>query len=125
LNKKYPWKNIVLSQKWTTIACINSKVQQNSGVILKELDSLAKEMRALRLKAKLTYLYHHWMEEFDNLKMEYDFMKIELLIYQKRSKKSQAKQWGLYKEQINEIILEAFESYKKNKELYQLCLETY
>ncbi len=52
-------------------------------------------------------------------------MKIELLIYQKRSKKSQAKQWGLYKEQINEIILEAFESYKKNKELYQLCLETY
>jgi hypothetical protein len=65
------------------------------------------------------------MEEFDNLKMEYAFMKVELLIYQKRSKNNQAKQWGLYKEQINEIVLEAFESYQKDKELYQLCLETY
>jgi hypothetical protein len=51
------------------------------------------------------------MEEFDNLKMEHAFMKVELLIYQKRNKRSQAKQWELYKEQIGEIIWEAFESY--------------
>jgi hypothetical protein len=25
---------------------------------------------------------HHWLEEFVNMKMEYDFMKVELLIYQ-------------------------------------------
>jgi len=44
------------------------------------------------------------MEEFDNLKMEHAFMKVALLIYQKRSKRSQAKQWELYKEQVGEII---------------------
>jgi hypothetical protein len=38
-------------------------------------------------------------------------MKAKLLIYQKRSKRSQAKQWELYKEKIGEIIQEAFESY--------------
>jgi hypothetical protein len=44
------------------------------------------------------------MEEFDNLKMEHAFMKAELLIYKNRSKRSQVKQWELYKEQIGEII---------------------
>jgi hypothetical protein len=32
------------------------------------LDSLEEEMRALRQMAKLAVFYHHWMEEFDNLK---------------------------------------------------------
>jgi hypothetical protein len=44
------------------------------------------------------------MEEFENLKMEHAFMKAELLIYQKRSKRSQVEQWELSKEQIGEII---------------------
>jgi hypothetical protein len=44
------------------------------------------------------------MEEFDNLKMEHAFMKVELLIYKKRSKRSQVEEWELYKEKINEII---------------------
>jgi hypothetical protein len=65
------------------------------------------------------------MEEFDNLKMKHSFMKTKLLIYQKRSKRSEAKQWELYKEQVGEIIREAFESYQKDKELYHLHLETY
>jgi hypothetical protein len=51
------------------------------------------------------------MEEFNYFKMEYVFMKVELPIYQKMSKKSQAKQWELYKEQANAIIRKAFESY--------------
>jgi hypothetical protein len=51
------------------------------------------------------------MEEFDNLKMEHAFMKVELLIYQKRRKRNQVEQWDLYKEQVREIIWEAFESY--------------
>jgi hypothetical protein len=51
------------------------------------------------------------MEEFDNLKMEHAFMKAKFLTYQKRSKRNQAKQWELYKEQANEIIRDAFESY--------------
>jgi hypothetical protein len=51
------------------------------------------------------------MEEFNNLKMEHAFMKAELLIYQKGNKRSQVEQWELYKEQINEIIWEAFESH--------------
>ncbi len=51
------------------------------------------------------------MEEFDNLKMEYAFMKVELLMYQKRSKKNEVKQLELYKEQIDEIIWEEFKSY--------------
>jgi hypothetical protein len=57
--------------------------------------------------------------------MKHSFMKAELLIYQKRSKRSQAKQWELYKEQVCEIIQEAFESYREDKELYHLHLETY
>ncbi len=65
------------------------------------------------------------MEEFNNFKMEYAFMKAKLLIYQKRSKRSQVEQWELYKEQVDEIIWEAFESYWKDEEVYQLHLETY
>jgi hypothetical protein len=42
-------------------------------------------------------------------------MKIEL----------QVKQWELHKEQVGEIIREAFESYRKDEDLYQLCLESY
>jgi len=41
------------------------------------------------------------MEEFDNLKMEHVFMKAELLIYNKRSKRSQVEEWDLYKEKIH------------------------
>jgi hypothetical protein len=37
------------------------------------------------------------MEEFNNLKMEYAFMKADLLIYQKKNKRSQAKQWEFYR----------------------------
>jgi hypothetical protein len=44
------------------------------------------------------------MEEFDNLKMEHALMKAELLICQKRSKRSQVEQWELYKKQIIKII---------------------
>jgi hypothetical protein len=69
---------------------------------------LVEEMKVLRHRVKLTNLYHYQMEEFNNLKMEHAFMKTELLIYQKRS---QVEQWELYKEQIDEIIWEAFESY--------------
>jgi len=43
----------------------------------------------------------------------------------KRSKRSQAEKWELYKEQVGEIIQEAFESYWKDEKLYWLCLETY
>jgi hypothetical protein len=43
--------------------------------------------------------------------MEHAFMKVKLLIYYKRSKKNQAKEWELYKEQVDKIIWEAFESY--------------
>jgi hypothetical protein len=57
--------------------------------------------------------------------MEHAFMKVKLLIYYKRSKKNQAKEWELYKEQVNKIIWEAFESYQKDEKLYQLHLETY
>jgi hypothetical protein len=69
---------------------------------------LAEEMKVFKQKVKLANLYHYRMEEFDNLKMEHAFMKAKLLIYHKRS---QAKQWELYKEKIGEIIQEAFESY--------------
>jgi hypothetical protein len=69
------------------------------------------------------------MEEFDNVKMEHAFMKtiflIYQMIYQNNNKRSQVEQWELHKEQVNEIIREAFESYWKDEELYQWCLETY
>jgi hypothetical protein len=48
-------------------------------------------MRVLKQRAKLVDLYHYQMEEFNNLKIKHAFMKAELLIYQKRSKRSQAK----------------------------------
>jgi hypothetical protein len=44
------------------------------------------------------------MEEFNNLKMEYAFMKANILIYLKKSKRIQTKQWQLYKGQIGEIF---------------------
>jgi hypothetical protein len=65
------------------------EVRKNQSTIKKELDSLEKEMRALRQRAELVDLYHHWMEEFDNLKMEYVFMKAKLMIYQNMNKRSQ------------------------------------
>lgn len=57
-------------------------------MIQKELEAIEKEMRSLRHKVEMANLYHHRME--DILKMEHAFMKAELLIYQQRSKKSQA-----------------------------------
>jgi hypothetical protein len=87
------------------------EVQKNLNVVQKELDILVEEMKALRQKVKLANLYRYRVEEFNNLKMEHAFMKAELLIYQKRNKRSQAEQWELYKEQINEIIWETFESH--------------
>ncbi len=53
---------------------------------------LAKEMKVLRKRVELANLYHFQMEDFNNLKMEHDFMKVELLIYQKRSKRNEAEQ---------------------------------
>jgi hypothetical protein len=58
-------------------------------VIPKELAGLEKETKMLGKRAKLVDLYHDWMEEFNNLKMQYAFMKIELLIYQQRNKRCQ------------------------------------
>ncbi len=52
-------------------------------------------------------------------------MNTKILIYQKKSKRSQVKQWELYKEQVGEFIWEAFESYWKDEVLYHLCLKTY
>jgi hypothetical protein len=37
----------------------------------------------------------------------------------------QVEQWELHKEQVREIIWEAFECYWKDEDLYQLCLESY
>ncbi len=54
-------------------------------MVEEELDMLAKEMKVLRQRVKLADLYHYQIEEFNNLKMEHAFMKVELLIYQKRS----------------------------------------
>jgi hypothetical protein len=45
-------------------------------------------MKALRQKVELVDLYHHRMEKFNNLKMEHAFMKVELLIYLTKQKKS-------------------------------------
>jgi hypothetical protein len=66
--------------------------QKNPDVVQEKLDMLAKEMRVLRKRVELVDLYHFQMEEFDNLKMEHVFMKVELLNYQKRSKRNQSKQ---------------------------------
>jgi len=44
------------------------------GVIQEELDALKEEMRTLKQKAELLYIYHNRMEEFNNLKMKYVFM---------------------------------------------------
>jgi hypothetical protein len=43
-------------------------------------------MRILKQKVELIDLYHHQMEEFDNLKMEYAFMKAKLLFTSRRAK---------------------------------------
>lgn len=75
-------------------------------------------MKILKQKVELVDLYHHQMEEFDNLKMEYAFMKVTLLIYWYKSIKNQAEQWALHKKQVSEIIWKAFGTYWKDEELY-------
>jgi len=55
-------------------------------------------MKALRQRVELIDLYHYQMKEFDNMKMEHALMKAKLLIYYKRSKRSQVEKWELYKE---------------------------
>jgi hypothetical protein len=50
-------------------------VKYNLGIIQEELDALKEEMRTLRQRVELLYLYHNRMEEFNNLKMKYAFMK--------------------------------------------------
>jgi hypothetical protein len=50
-------------------------VKYNLGIIQEELDALKEEMRTLRQKVELLYFYHNQMEEFNNLKMKYAFMK--------------------------------------------------
>jgi hypothetical protein len=65
------------------------------------------------------------MEEFDNLKTKHAFMKAKLPIYQKGNNRNQVEQWEQCREQIGEIIQDAFESYQKDKELYLLHIETY
>jgi hypothetical protein len=52
-----------------------------------ELEAIEKEMRSLRHKVEMANMYHHRMENI--LKTEHAFMKVELLIYQQRNKKSQ------------------------------------
>jgi hypothetical protein len=47
---------------------------------LEDMEALERETRTLKQKVELANLYHHWMEEFNNLKMEYVFMKVKLLI---------------------------------------------
>jgi hypothetical protein len=50
-------------------------MKQNPGIVLKELGTLETEMRMLWQKAEFVDIYHNWIEDFDNLKMEYAFMK--------------------------------------------------
>jgi hypothetical protein len=58
-------------------------MKENPIMNLEQMEAIEREMKTLRLRTKLANLYHHQMEEFDNLKMEYAFMKTELLmIYQ-------------------------------------------
>jgi hypothetical protein len=52
-----------------------------------KLEAIEKEMTSLRHKAKMVNFYHHRME--DIFKMEHAFMKVEFLVYQHKSKKSQ------------------------------------
>jgi hypothetical protein len=50
-------------------------VRQNPGMTIEDMEVLEREMRMLRKKVELTNLYHHLMEEFNNLKMEYAFVR--------------------------------------------------
>lgn len=65
------------------------EMKTNPSMIQEELEAIENEMRSLRHKTKMGNIYHHQME--DILKMEHAFMKAELLIYQQKSKKPQAK----------------------------------
>lgn len=51
------------------------EVKQNSSMVLEELEALKTEMKILWQRVKLAYIYHNQMEEFNNFKMEYVFMK--------------------------------------------------
>jgi hypothetical protein len=50
-------------------------------MIQEELKVLEKEVKMLRQRVELINLYHNQMEEFNNLSMEYAFIKAKLLIY--------------------------------------------
>jgi hypothetical protein len=44
-------------------------------MVLEDLKTLKREMRTLKQMVKLVDIYHNQMDVFDNLKMEYAFMK--------------------------------------------------
>ncbi len=77
---------------------------KNLNIIKEELDFLKKEMRPLKQRAELIDLYHHRMEEFNNLKMEYVFMKAKSMIYQNMNKRSKLSSGSSIRSLVGEII---------------------
>lgn len=56
-------------------------MKQNLDMTLEDMEALEREMKTPRQKVELADLYHCRMKEFNNLKMEYAFTKVKLLIY--------------------------------------------
>ncbi len=85
---------------------------------LEKMETTKSEIRMLKQRIESANLYHQEIEEFNNWKMKYAFIKIKLLIYQQRSNKSQIEQWALHKDKVVQIILESFKTYQKDEEFY-------
>ncbi len=113
---------IIKLNPFKIIIIINTCIIHLSPQKCKKIGPLHDFVNTLVCNYPLINLYHHQMEEFDNLKMEYAFMKTKLLIYQQRN---QVKHQALHKEQVGQIIQESFESYQKDKEFYQQRLKAY
>jgi hypothetical protein len=67
----------------------------------------------------------HQIAKLEVIKIENVFMKSELLVYQHKVKKNQAKQWEFYNAHITKILNDAFTNYRKDKELLKLWLTAY
>ncbi len=71
---------------------------------------------------RLLPLSNRRVRHFEDGTCIYESWTFNLLV---EAQEEQVEYLELYKEQIGEIIWEAFKSYLKDKELYWLCIETY
>ncbi|CAM6026141.1 unnamed protein product [Sphagnum balticum] len=117
LNKRLLKSDEDFKQAIETIVNLQRSIQDlhnDTPAIQEEFRALREEVQVIRYKAKSAKLYHHWMENFKNLKMECALiMRSELMIYQlQKACKIRLDQWEVYEGKLPKSLLKTFASFR-------------